>query len=90
MFNRVVEWTAPADIRLPQFRMPRPLVMPEGSEPHQSDWERVEEARRFLRQAGKAGDPFFLYVGLNLPHPPLRDEAQVVGSDRLRRRHDPA
>ena len=69
MFNRVIEWTAPADIRLPQFRMARPVILPEGSQPHQNDWARVEEARRFLGQAGKAGDPFFLYVGLNLPHP---------------------
>ena len=71
MFNRVVEWTAPANIRLPQFRMARPEVIPEDKEPHQSDWTRVEEARRFVRQEAKRGSPFFLYVGLSLPHPPF-------------------
>jgi arylsulfatase K len=71
MFNRVVEWTAPAGIRLPQFRMARPRVMPDESESHRSDWSRAEGARSFLQQEAKAGAPFFLYVGLSMPHPPF-------------------
>ncbi|MCX6620909.1 MAG: sulfatase-like hydrolase/transferase, partial [Acidobacteria bacterium] len=60
MFNRVIEWTAPADIRLPQFRMRGPEITSAESEPHQSDWTRALEAQRFLQQEGKSGAPFFL------------------------------
>lgn len=71
IFNRVVEWTAPADIRLPQFRMARPVVAQDDSASPRNDWARVEQARNFLRQAGNPGAPFFLYVGLSMPHPPF-------------------
>jgi arylsulfatase K len=87
MFNRVVEWTAPADIRLPQFRMSHPEITPDESEPHRGDWTHVEEAQRFLRQAGKSAAPFFLYVGLSLPHPPFvtkRKWLNLVDSDAIK------
>jgi arylsulfatase K len=71
IFNRVVEWTAPADIRLPQFRMGPPVVARDDSDSPRNDWTRVAEARSFLRQTGKPGAPFFLYVGLSMPHPPF-------------------
>lgn len=73
VFNRVVDWTGPANIRLPQFRMSAPKILEAGQEAHAGDWAAVNRAKAFLREAAREaanGDrPFFLYVGLNLPHP---------------------
>ncbi len=69
IFNRVVDWTGPANIRLPQFRMPPPKILEPGQELHTGDWTVVNRAKTFVREAAKDSRPFFLYVGLNLPHP---------------------
>ncbi|MFB3826762.1 MAG: sulfatase-like hydrolase/transferase [Bryobacteraceae bacterium] len=70
VFNRIVDWTGPANIPLPQFRMPAPVVREDEARPHR-DWETVALGKQFLREAVRGGQPFFLYLGLNLPHPPF-------------------
>lgn len=69
VFNRVTDWTGPANIQLPQLRMTAPLIVEDGETPHAPDWQKVEEALTILRTAAKGDRPFFLYLGLSLPHP---------------------
>jgi arylsulfatase K len=68
VFNRVVDWTGPANIKLPQFHMPAPSV---DAREHTADWSSVDKAKAFLRDAHKTGRPFFMYLGVVVPHPPF-------------------
>jgi arylsulfatase K len=69
VFNRLTDWTGPANIQLPQLHMRAPLIVRDGENPHGTDWRKVEDSLTFLRSAAKGDKPFFLYVGLSIPHP---------------------
>jgi arylsulfatase K len=69
---RVSPWTRSACIRRPNYRMNAPLVRNDDTpRAHSGDWTRVDEAVAFLRDQKQGDTPFYLYLGLNLPHPPF-------------------
>lgn len=67
---RVTAWTGPASIKVPgRSKRPRAEIV---REPH-SDWQSVESCLDWLgNHAQESPEPFFLYCGLNIPHPPFR------------------
>jgi arylsulfatase K len=70
---RMTAWTGPADIELPVYPPEEPEVIEEDRVVvDEGDWDKAEQACRFLEAQVGAEDPFFCYVGLNLPHPAFR------------------
>lgn len=69
---RVNAWTRGADLDLPQ-RGPCSVRVDETDEPRYKtgDWERVDEAVRWLGEEGDGDRPFLLSVGVGIPHPPF-------------------
>lgn len=73
--NRVTDWTCAANIQLPSYRQPKPIII--GSnvrKVHAGDWMKCAKAKKFLEKQAKRqekGDeqPFFLYLSLDTPHP---------------------
>ncbi len=68
----VSPWTRAARIMRPNYRMDAPKVIePKNPERvHVHDWESADRAVAFLEERAKAaGQPFFLYLGLDAPHP---------------------
>jgi arylsulfatase K len=67
---RMTAWTAPADIRLPVYPNEEPTVIEEDRvRVREHDWQSADQACSFLEDHADAEDPFFCYVGINLPHP---------------------
>ena len=69
---RVNAWTRGADLGLPQ-RTPQPFGVDESEDRRYKtgDWERTDETVRWLREEGAGDRPFFLSVGVGIPHPPF-------------------
>ncbi len=68
---RVSAWTRSASIRRPNYRMLFPqILLTENPRVHPGDWENMEKALAWLSKEN-LDSPFFLYLGLNLPHPPF-------------------
>jgi arylsulfatase K len=70
---RVTAWLRTANLRLPEYNMGPPEIL-EGGEKrvHKNDWETLDRSLGWLRENHGTGKPFFLYLGLNLPHPEFR------------------
>ncbi len=76
---RVSAWTGPADIQLPVIRMGAPVILEsDEARVHQSDWAAVDRARRFLSRHAHDPEPFFLYVGIEAPHPAFRTSRRYL------------
>jgi arylsulfatase K len=85
---RVSPWTRSACIMRPNYRMNAPQVLDtDERRVHSHDWDKIDAAGLWLRErAGQASPdhPFFLYIGLNAPHPPFTTSRHYL--DRI----DPA
>ena len=72
---RVSPWTRSAGILRPNYRMHAPQVHDTSERRvHGKDWEKIDAAGAWLQEQARrppTGQPFFLYVGLNAPHPPF-------------------
>lgn len=69
---RVSPWTRSANIRRPNYRMHPPKVFEcDAVRVHQADWELVDKTVDWLKNDAGGEKPFFLYVGIGLPHPPF-------------------
>lgn len=72
---RVSPWTRSAGIMRPNYRMHPPQVLDNDERRvHEGDWKKIDAADQWLREQARqpAGNqPFFLYLGLNAPHPPF-------------------
>lgn len=68
---RVSAWTRSANIMRPNYRMGPPEVLDSNeTRVHTHDWESVDAASKWLRdEAASDARPFFLYLGVNVPHP---------------------
>jgi len=70
---RVTAWLRSANIERPQYRIGPPEVIDEDLvRVHAGDWKTADRAVAWIRENAKVEKPFFLYVGLNLPHPAFR------------------
>jgi arylsulfatase K len=71
---RVWAWTRGADIRLAQKERPIARINPTGGRrAHKSDWKRVDSTIAWVKEHGtQHHEPFMLYCGLSLPHPPFK------------------
>ena len=71
---RVTAWLRSAKIMKPQYNLPGPvLIQDDGTrEVSVHDWQKVRDAVTFLDGRGGDDTPFFLYVSLDYPHPPLK------------------
>lgn len=80
---RVTPWTRAAGIRRPAYRMGPPQVHEDRRQRvGEHDWRNVDRAVNWLgREAGKGEGPFFLYLGLNQPHPGFRTSRRYL--DRI-------
>jgi len=68
---RVSAWTRSASIPRPNYRMLFPQILStENPRVHSGDWENMEKSLVWLSKENR-DTPFFLYFGLNLPHPPF-------------------
>jgi arylsulfatase K len=69
---RVTAWTAPANIKVPgRAKRPRATCAP-SDKSHARDWGSMEACLRWLDENARDSEqPFMLYCGLNLPHPPF-------------------
>lgn len=70
---RVTAWLRSANIERPQYRIGPPQVI-EGDlvRVHSGDWKTADRAANWLKENAKTEKPFWLYVGLSLPHPAFR------------------
>lgn len=72
---RVSPWTRSAGVMRPNYRMHPPQVHDSRERRvHAKDWDKIDAAGAWLREQALSpatGTPFFLYVGLNAPHPPF-------------------
>ncbi len=71
---RVTPWTRAAGIARPAYRMEGPEVIEDRRERvNEHDWGNVDRAVDWLgNEAAGSDDPFFLYLGINQPHPRFR------------------
>ncbi|MHC4637327.1 MAG: sulfatase family protein [Planctomycetota bacterium] len=67
---RISAWTGTADIKLPLFRVEAPKITDNRTN-SDIDWKTTESGLKFLEKTADSSKPFFLYVGLTLPHPPF-------------------
>jgi arylsulfatase K len=70
---RVSAWLRTANLRLPEYNMGPPEIL-ENQEKrvHKNDWETLDRSLAWLRENHGTERPFFLYLGLHLPHPEFR------------------
>jgi arylsulfatase K len=70
---RVTAWLRTANLRLPEYNMGPPEIL-ENQEKrvHKNDWGTLDRSLEWLGENHGAERPFFLYLGLNLPHPEFR------------------
>ena len=67
---RVTAWTRSAKIDRPQYNMEVPHVADTYEKRvHASDWKNLDIAIDWLNGAAKNEEPFFMYLGVNAPHP---------------------
>jgi arylsulfatase K len=73
MGARVTAWTASADIKVPKRVPARPhaQITDERTGGRRRDWQTVDESLAWLDAHARDAQPFMLYSGLNLPHPPF-------------------
>ncbi|MCL2834529.1 MAG: sulfatase-like hydrolase/transferase [Treponema sp.] len=70
---RVTAWLRTADLHLPEYRESAPEVLDNYEKRVRTgDWKKMDDCVRWLDQNSKSEKPFFLYLGLNLPHPEFR------------------
>lgn len=72
MRAQVSAWTRSACIRRPQYKQEYPEILDSDERcVHRKDWDTVNRGTEFLRrmQSQPQQEPFFLYVGVNAPHP---------------------
>ncbi len=71
---RVSAWTRSASIMRPNYRMgPPEVIESDEARVHAHDWQSTDAAAAWLREeAASAPGPFFLYLGVNVPHPEFR------------------
>ncbi len=77
---RVSAWTRSAGILRPNYRMgPPEVIESDEARVHAHDWESVDAASKWLREeAASAREPFFLYLGVNVPHPEFRTSRRYL------------
>ncbi len=69
---RVSPWTRSANIMKPNYNMDAPKVLDSMEKRIQKkDWDNVDRAIQWMRQASATGSSFMLYLGLEAPHPPF-------------------
>ncbi len=67
---KVTAWTRSANIHRPSYNMPAPTIEESDQRMvHQVDWENLQKSKEFLQAHTQSDTPFFLYLGLNVPHP---------------------
>ena len=62
-------WTRAANITHPQKQDPRTLVNDNASSPFSGDASTIERCVKYLQDNANNSKPFFLYCGINIPHP---------------------
>ncbi|KAG9487997.1 hypothetical protein GDO78_007676 [Eleutherodactylus coqui] len=82
--NRVEAWTRDVPFLLRQEGRPKASLSANKTQVRimQEDWKNADLATSWIRkQAANSSQPFFLYLGLNLPHPyPSVDMGENFGS----------
>lgn len=80
MRARVSAWTRSANIERPNYNEPAPTIL-DRDEPrvHGQDWKTTDRAIAWLREHRHGDKPFFLYLGLNAPHPPFVTSRTYTG-----------
>ncbi len=71
---RVTAWLRSLPIERPEYNMGPPLLHETQERRVHSDWKRVDASIDWLKETAAQKDndkPFFLYLGLNSPHPQL-------------------
>ena len=64
-------WTRAANITHPEKEDPRDIVNDKVKEPFETDARTIDKCVEWLRANASASTrPFFLYCGINIPHPP--------------------
>jgi arylsulfatase K len=68
---RVTPWTRSANVMRPAYRMAGPLVLEKDvARVHKGDWLTIDRGIDWLEERTAQHDgPFWLYLGLNAPHP---------------------
>lgn len=72
MRAQVSGWTRSACIRRPQYKQEYPQILDSDERfVHKKDWEAVRQGTAYLQEmrSPKRQAPFFLYIGVNSPHP---------------------
>ena len=70
---RVTAWLRTADLNMPEYRMGPPEILDSREKRvNTGDWKKLDESVEWLGKNKSTDKPFFLYVGLNLPHPVFR------------------
>jgi arylsulfatase K len=71
---RLSAWTRSANIELPNYDESAPVVLPgDQREVHDKDWKLIRRSIEWLKQGRQSPpQPFLLYIGLGIPHPPFR------------------
>ncbi|XP_068103842.1 arylsulfatase K isoform X2 [Hyperolius riggenbachi] len=82
--NRVEAWTRDVPLLLRQEGRPVANLTENSTQVHimEEDWKNADLATSWIRkQANSSSQPFFLYLGLNLPHPyPSESMGENCGS----------
>lgn len=70
---RVTAWLRSLPIERPEYNMGPPILHETQERRVHKDWRNVDASINWLKQAAQKDDgkPFFLYLGLNAPHPQL-------------------
>lgn len=67
---RVTAWTRSASIPRGSYNMGAPIIYEtEETRVHENDWNTVDKSIAWLNENAQSDQPFFLYVGVNAPHP---------------------
>jgi len=73
---RLSAWLAPVGIRKPVFdtagAQQFTVDVSDDMRCHEGDWQKVDQAIEFLKEAKDTGSPFFLYISTGLVHPAFR------------------
>jgi arylsulfatase K len=70
---RVPAWISAASVMIPENSRPDGRITGTDVRVHSNDWTTVDKAVQWLQDEGKNSEkPFFLYVGVNNPHPAFR------------------
>jgi len=70
MRARVTAWTRSAMIERPAYQQAAPTIFEtQEKKVHKGDWKKIDQGLEFLEAHRSDDAPFFLYIGLNAPHP---------------------